>query len=231
MPWLLRGHPAGYQEDLLTFSESTAAASKGSANALAAAAQDASPIVNLERGNYELQQRGYVRHLVFVSHNLKGNDRELVDQICRQCRDWGIDFFEYEDCGRSGEDWKKKLGISLDSMTHFVALLSPTYEHSTMCVHERDRTMNRKNAGEVTILPFRVLDRASPSVDLQCGENQTHQPLPSSETPAENARSVVDNILLRCLSGEVERSAASLVHLLANRGGQKGGAKRGQSFI
>jgi hypothetical protein len=193
LPWVLRGHPAGYQQDLLGCAESEAL-SAGVCRRAAAVAEDARPIVNLDGGNYELQQRGYVRHLVFLSHNLKGPGRALVDEICRQCRARGIDLWEYEDRNRSGEDWRTNLNDALARMTHFVALLSPTYEQSVECMNEWDRAVDRKNAGGLVLLPFRVQDRSSPMRELR-GESHTHQPLPSSQPPEENAAAVVDNVL------------------------------------
>ena len=163
LPDLLHGHPAGYQKDLLS-AELPGSGNGTAAEKLfteirqraAATAEYANPIIGLEDGNYELQQRGYVRHLVFVSHNLKGESRALVDEICRQCRARAIDVWEYEDRNRAGEDWHKNLDDALARTTHFVALLTPTYQDRPECMKEWNSALDGRKTEKIKLLPFLV---------------------------------------------------------------------------
>jgi hypothetical protein len=193
LPKILRGHPAGYQLDTLPLTVSDENRNEVLLRARALAS-NATPIVTLADGRYELQQRGYKRHLVFVSHDSKSDRRQLVTEICNACREHGIDFWEYEERNRSGEHWKNNLDQALEVMTLFIPLLSSTYEQSPMCVKELDRA-NSRPAGEVTILPFLLGDRQRPSVQLRDRGAAHHQRLFESETPQRNALAVVENIL------------------------------------
>ncbi len=193
LPRVLRGHPAGYQEDLLTC-EAPETVFAGICQRVEAVVGDTSPIDTLHKGNYELQQRAYRRHVVFISHDLKGEGRELVDQICKQCEDRGIDYWEYDRCNRAGENWPKNMEQALERMTIFVALETPTYDASTMCLKEAQRAKERLPTEDR--LPFRLLGRASPVVALR-GEDPHHEALPSNQSPTENVAKVVENILRR----------------------------------
>lgn len=191
LPKILQGHRAGYQDDLLSMSDHDRLL-EGLTLRAAAVVDDASPIVALDRGRYELQQRGFKRHLVFVSHDLKGSDRALVEEIVTAFREKGIDFWEYETANQAGEDWRANLEDALNAMTHFVAIESPTYDRSTMCVNEMKRAKERESADRIVILAFRLGERGSPAVELR-NENRTHQSLPPS--PSAAATLITNNVL------------------------------------
>jgi hypothetical protein len=190
LPPLLRGHPAGYQLDTLPPAdlESNVEEIKLRAQALR---RSATPIMSLEAGRYELQQRGYKKHLIFISHDLKASERVLIGEIGELCRRHGIDFWEYEEKNRSGEHWKSNLDVALDAMTHFIPLLSGTYEHSPMCNKELDSAAART---DIEILPFLLGARQRPCDKLR-RDSAHHERLPEEKSPAENARKVVENVL------------------------------------
>lgn len=194
LPAILRGHPAGYQLDLLPVRGGNASREQLTLRAQAVA-RSATPIVSHDEGRHELQQRGYKKHLVFISHDLKSADRVLIIEICQACRRHGIDFWEYEERNRSGDHWRNNLDEALDRMTHFIPLLSTTYEHSTMCMKELSRANARRS--EITILPFLLADRQRPNVELRDHESTHHERLFPEKPAAENAQAVVENILKR----------------------------------
>lgn len=191
LPAVLRGHRAGYQKDLLGVADGDPFVEAVRERAYSVV-EDASPIVGKDPGRYQLQQRGYKKHLVFISHNLKGDGRPFVEGLCTRLRELGIDFWEYEHRNLAGEDWRSNLDNALLRMTHFVALETPTYDQSEMCVKEMKTARDREAKGEVEIRAFRVAERGSPVVELR-NENRTHQPLPSSPDGA--ARLITDNLL------------------------------------
>jgi len=138
--------------------------------------------------------RGYKKHLVFISHDSKPSHRALVAEICDVCRRLGIDFWEHEESNRAGENWKSK-EEAIATMTHFIVLLSDTYEQSPTCEAELERAISRGN--EVKILPFLLEARQRQNVLLR---NRTdvplhHRRLGSDKSDAENARAVVEDIL------------------------------------
>ncbi len=192
LPAILRGHPAGYQLDTVRLEGGNSNSDELALRARSLV-QDATPISDFEEGRYELQQRGYTKHLVFVSHDAKPNHRELVSEICKTCKSFGIDFWEYEERNRAGENWKNNLTQVLGTMTHFVALLSDTYEQSPSCMEEVRIANLRRDT--VRILPFLIGDRQRPNVDLRNNESAHHERLSNDKSPAQNARSVVDDIL------------------------------------
>lgn len=192
LPAILRGHPAGYQLDTVALDAVESHPDELTLRARSLI-QNATPISDLEEGRYELQQRGYKKHLVFISHDSKPGHRELVAEICSACRSFGIDFWEYEERNRSGEHWKNNLEQALVSMTHFIALLSETYEHSPMCVKEVACSNSRRD--EVIILPFLLANRQRPNVDIRNIDSAHHERLSDDKSSSRNAQAVVENIL------------------------------------
>jgi hypothetical protein len=80
---------------------------------------------------------------------------------------------------------------SLRKTTHFVALVSPTYDQSPTCSEEMEAVLARGRA--VEIVPFKVLGRQAPHPRLTGLHNE---PL-RSEDPAVNAEEVVRNVVER----------------------------------
>jgi hypothetical protein len=197
LPSILRGHPAGYQLDIVSLMSESGEAPIADeiARRATAAVHGAAAIRDLEKGRYELQQRGYKKHLVFISHDLRPDGRLLVNEIGIACVRLGIDFWEYEVKNRSGEHWRKNLDQALAAMTHFVVLLSGTYEQSTTCRMELEHAIAR--GAEVVVLPFLLNDRARPNVDLVSIDPSTppHHERILSDEPVDSAGKVVQNIL------------------------------------
>ena len=189
LPPILRGHPAGYQHDTLSAGEILSDPSS-LVERVRAVERDVTPIAKREKGIYELQQRGYVKHLVFLSHDRKGKERSIVTRICEACERLGIDYWEYEERNQSGEHWKHNLDQALDAMTLFVPLLSDTYEHSTTCLEELDRSIERG----ILALPFFIGDRQRPNPKLRDSRGH-HKRLAGERTEEENSETVARTIL------------------------------------
>lgn len=191
LPAILRGHRAGYQNDLLRLNACDELKHDVSLRA-AAVVEDATPIVGVEDGRTEIQRRSLKQHMVFLSHNLKPEQRALVESILSAFRERGLAFWEYEDRNQAGEDWRANLDQALQQMTHFVALESTTYDQSPMCVREMQLAKQREMQGLVEIRAFRVSERGSPTVELR-NEGRTHQLLPESASAA--ALAITNNLL------------------------------------
>ncbi len=196
LPRLLRGHPAGYQLDL-PVAQSRDEFSVRLRDRASAITRSTQPILGLENGRVVLYERTYPkRHLVFISHDEKLNDRALVDALVAKCREQGITFWEYAVENRSGDVWRRNMDDALAKATHLIALLSPGYEMSPGCREEFTHAVNSKSA--VTLLPFLTHGRTKPSVELR-GDQIAHEPLLVSQSPAANAALVVERLRSRLL--------------------------------
>jgi hypothetical protein len=122
---------------------------------------------------------------------LKPPDDLLVKYICDGLRKQKIAAFEYNDRNRAGTDWRPAMDESLHKSTHFVALVSPTYDQSPTCTEELEAVLARGRA--VEILPFKVLGRLTPHPRLTGLHNE---PL-RSEDPEINGDEVVKNVVER----------------------------------
>ncbi len=192
LPLLLQGHPAGYQQDTLPVetSDENLIEIGRRADALV---RSGSPIVSTVDGRYEFQQRSYKRQLVFLSHNKKGGERGLVNAICDEFESRGIDFWEYERKNQAGQNWRTELDEALNTMTHFIALLSENYETSPTCGMESDTAVAR-DEDSIGIRPFLLNDRKH---HLQKFESKKihHQRLPADKSDEDNAKAVAKVIL------------------------------------
>jgi hypothetical protein len=152
VPIILRGHPGGYQEDLVrwtTYEELQAAVAVH-----AAAMRDTRyPITVWEEGRQHFQRvlsEGDLRHRVFISHNLK--DRALVEAVVGRLSRAGVKAWEYGTENRSGQNWRDKLDQELAQATHVVAILADEYELSDACNMELDVLLARSD--DIKWLPF-----------------------------------------------------------------------------
>jgi hypothetical protein len=189
LPWIVRFGPGGYEEDIVywTKPESLPAQVEPRARAmfrLSRAKRDGKDIAYLTSKRYR-------DFLVFVSHNLKPPDDLLVRRICELLRKHNVAAFEYNDRNRAGIEWRPAMDESLRKTTHFVALVSPTYDQSPTCSEEMEAVLARGRA--VEIVPFKVLGRQAPHPRLTGLHNE---PL-RSEDPAVNAEEVVRNVVER----------------------------------
>jgi hypothetical protein len=189
LPWIVRSGPGGYGEDIVywTSPDNLPAQVEPRVKAmfrLSLAKHDGKDI------EYLISKR-YRDFLVFVSHNLKPPDDLLVKYICDGLRKQKIAAFEYNEHNRAGTDWRPAMDESLRKSTHFVALVSPTYDQSPTCIEELEAVLARGRA--VEILPFKVLGRLTPHPRLTGLHNE---PL-RSEDPEINADEVVKNVVER----------------------------------
>lgn len=193
LPLLLRGHPAGYQNDLISTGQ-TAQIFTRLQDRSRALSSNTHPIIGMENGSSLLHERTYpTSHFVFLSHNERPDNRPLVDEIIRQCRTHGITLWEYHATNRSGEVWLDNMSQALQKATHLVALLSPTYEMSEACRSEWDHALEHK----LPILPFFVRGRTTPAPELR-SEKIAHESL-LPDTPPNVAALQVVNALRRKL--------------------------------
>ena len=159
LPWLLRGHPYGYQADLVRWTslEDLAAAVKERA----AAMRDTRRLIDsYEVGRDFLERRRFTeQHRVFISHNLKGSDRPVIDGIVEALRARTISCWEYRSENRSGEEWRAQMREELSAATHAVVILSDGYDSSTPCDDELTFLVQKK----AILLPFFYGNRSTPN--------------------------------------------------------------------
>lgn len=151
VPIILRGHPGGYQEDLVrwtTFEE----LEREIASHAKAMRDTRHPITSRDDGLSHFQRvlsQGQLRHRVFISHNL--DRREVIDAIVGRLRRQGVSVWEYGTDNRAGMNWPEKLDEELASATHVVAILADGYELSDACSMELDVLLANK---QLVWLPF-----------------------------------------------------------------------------
>jgi len=203
LPPLLRGHPAGYQEDLLPGSIDDEVLAAISSRAEATIKSGAS-IDDHASGRRLIQQRGYRPHFVFLSHASKQDDRmandyrrEMVDAILRACGDLGINIWEYDTRNRSGENWKRDMMDALERMTHFVPLITDNYRFRDNCKLEVEVANKRFSQGEVVQLPFLIGGNTMACAELadQTGTQKRLSEVLSFEEKAE----IVSKSILRSI--------------------------------
>ena len=189
LPRIVHFGPGGYEEDILywTAPDKLPAQVESRVRAmlrLSLAKRDGTDIAYLTSKRYR-------DFLVFISHNLKPPDDLLVRRICDLLRNHNVAAFEYNDRNRAGIEWRPAMDESLCKTTHFVGLVSPTYDQSPMCTEEIEAVLARGR--EVEILPFKVLGRQIPHPRLT---GLHHEPL-NSDDPGVNADKVVSWVLER----------------------------------
>jgi hypothetical protein len=151
VPIILRGHPGGYQQDLVrwtTYEELQAAV----ASHAAAMRDTRHPITSREDGRQHFQRvlsEGERHHRVFISHNLQ--DRALVEAVVGRLKRAGVNAWEYGTENRAGQNWRDKMAQELAEATHVVAIMADGYELSDACNTELDVLLAR---GDIVWLPF-----------------------------------------------------------------------------
>jgi len=185
VPIILRGHPGGYQQDLVQWTtyEELQAAVTGHA---AAMRDTRHPITSRAEGRQHFQRvlsEGELHHRVFISHNLE--DRALVEGVVGGLRLAGVNAWEYGTENRAGQNWRDKLAQELAGATHVVAILADGYELSDACNMELDVLLARR---DVVWLPFLYGGRTRHNPRL--GRLSLHHESLSGD-PAEAARQVL----------------------------------------
>ena len=200
LPWILRGDPGGYQNDIVAWDKSEDL--PGLVNPRIAAMFRLSPALRDTRGSDYLQSKRYSQFFVFISHTLKPPNRKLVEQIYALLKKRHITPFEYHQVNTAGADWREALNDSLEKTTHFVVLLSPDYELSQTCTYELERILAR--GINVSILPFMLGGRAVPNpklVDIHNTLLSTQNPLSDAEVVVQQVTDALDASLIRSERG------------------------------
>lgn len=189
LPWIIRGEPGGYQHDIVSWSSPDNLPPLVEPR-IKAMARLSAALPAPEGADY-LQSKRYSQVLVFISHNLKGQDRALVDNIYELLTTKHITPFEYHQVNTAGIDWRKALDDWLQKTTHFVALLSPDFEQSQTCTYELDAILVKARDQGVSILPFMLGGRTVPNPRLA----HAHHTLLDEKQAGANAIRVVEEIL------------------------------------
>jgi hypothetical protein len=122
---------------------------------------------------------------VFLSHNLRPEEREILDLLIQSLRDEQIDFFEYYRDNEAGIEWQPKLDEALGKTRLFVGLLADGYEDSPVCLREWAAVKDRK----IPLLPFLVNGRTT-----RTNLTPVHDQTLDSDDPAANAKTVFDQV-------------------------------------
>ena len=188
LPWLLQGHPGGYQHDIVRWNNRIELREliEPRANAMFRI----SPALAGEEARRYLQSKRYSKCFVFISHTLKPPHRALVENIVESLRQQGVNLYEYHTVNVSGAQWKRELNEQLSKTTHFVVLLTEGYETSENCIDEMDEILRRGN--KVKILPFMANGRSAPHPKLK---GRLHHRLLSAQDPRSDADVVVKEVI------------------------------------
>lgn len=162
LPWLLRGHPKGYQEDIIEWADLRKLT--GAVTDRAVAMRDTRKIIReYNVGRDILERRRFGSHRIFISHNLKGSDRATIDAIVSEFASHSISAFEYRTSNKSGQQWPKRMEKELDTATHALIILADKYELSKACDHELQMLLKRK----VPLFPFFYGSRTEVNLKLE----------------------------------------------------------------
>jgi hypothetical protein len=167
-PWLLRGHPGGYQHDLVCWTEPDEAFFAAVRDRALAMTQHAETIDDYDLGCQMLESSRYAKHRVFISHDRKPGERALVDAIIAELKKAAISCWEYDEENRAGEDWRQKMEAEIEQATLFVVLFSNTFEMSGACMQELDAALRHPER----VLPFRIEGRDKPHYRLSARHHQ-----------------------------------------------------------
>ena len=186
---MLRGHPGGYEKDIVHWStpDDLPPLIVPRARAMFRISR---ALAGDETRRY-LYSKRYSKCFVFISHTLKPPNRALVENTFESLRQQYVDPFEYHLVNEAGEDWRKALDVHLGRTTHFVVLLSDEYEKSQVCTYEPEKILERSS--EVTILPFMIEGRSVPHPKLDV--LGLHHRLLDDKDPQTNAQAVSDRVM------------------------------------
>lgn len=194
LPWILQGHPGGYQRDIVSWKHAQEFSMQVTPRALAMF--DISRALGAEEAARHFQSKRYAAFSIFVSHTLQPPDRLLVSHIFELFKQQQVKCFEYHQVNTAGVDWKEELQRELAKTTHFIALLSEGYDSSVMCIYELEAVLARRD--QVAIFPFFINGRTKPQPKL----TGLHHRLLDSADQRVNAAEVVREVM-----AELQRSA------------------------
>jgi hypothetical protein len=190
VPWILSGHPGGYEKDILSWTELDHL--RVYIEDHARAMFRASRAVDDTAARSYFQSKRYAGVFVFISHTLKPPHRTLVERVYERLAQAYIQPFEYHMENKAGADWKRELDLQLAKTTHFVVLLTEGYEVSETCTYEIEEILKRKR--QVVLLPFMANGRSTPHPKLNVLHHQLiggSGNLPDAERDAERIVSTV----------------------------------------
>ena len=179
LPWLLDGHPGGYQHDLIyvTADNDLGAEVKKRAEAMR---DSRDPIRGLEEGMAYFRSRQYRDHQLIFSHNLKGEDGELFGLVFDRLKGVGVKAWEYRNKNEAGVEWRPELARQLASATDAAFILASGYELSEICMEELE-TILAKGSELKSITTFLWGTRQEPNPKLK---KFHHQNLPANKQDA-----------------------------------------------
>lgn len=168
LPWLLRGHPGGYQNDIVAWTTPAELGQAVADHALAMLAATRT-ITRFEEGKRHLEERLYAKKKVFISHDYPLDRRDFVDLVVRKLKDASIDCWEYAIENRAGEKWRERLDAELAAATDFIIFFSDEYEKSEACSWELEWALQKRPDN---IIPFLVGGRTEHSYKLKAKHQQ-----------------------------------------------------------
>lgn len=187
LPWILSGHPGGYQHDIVQWQEP--ADLTGKIEPRASAMFRITRPLGREDGYRHFKSRRYKAYNVFVSHCLQPGERKLVDDLVALLENEQIAHFEYFTGNESGEDWKARMCAALKEATHFIAVLTDGYEASTACDEEWSTIQSSRP--EVKIIPFLLNGRVKPHPRFGSAHHRSRV----SGDPRRDAEAVMKRVL------------------------------------
>lgn len=190
LPWFLRGHPYGYQEDIVRWT--TDEELQKTVCARATAMRDTRRVITeFDVGRDFLERRRFTkRHRVFISHNLKDSDRQVVEAIVKKCSERSISYYEYKTCNVAAELWPQRLTKELENTSHALVILSDDYELSEACDDELEALLRMGDKVEIYPYLFGTRSRHNPKLGKR---KLNHETLKSDAEAA--ALQVVDRLL------------------------------------
>lgn len=193
LPDILKGHPAGYQRDLVPYGEESADESltKRIGDRARAVVRAAQPVIGEKDGIALLHRRTYATptHVVFISHNEKPGDRGLVELLIGELEMRGVRYWEYGSENRAGVNWREKMTEGLTTATHVVALVAPRYEKSDGCMEEWNYAIHNR----LPLLPFLTRGR-SESVVTDRSFKVAHESRLSEYPLGDQARLIAERV-------------------------------------
>lgn len=186
LPWLLRGHPGGYQDDIVGWTSPAELGQAVAEHALAMLAATRT-ISEFDEGKRHLEERLYAKKKLFISHDYPLDRRDFIDLVVRKLKESSIDCWEYAIENRAGEKWRERLDAELAAATDFVVFFSTSYELSEACDWEFEWALEKRPNN---IIPFLVGGRTKHNFRLK----DHHQQMLRGGDDETNASAVVERV-------------------------------------
>lgn len=190
LPWILDGHPGGFQHDLIRMNQNSdwLTTVTDRANAMFRITHP----LGMDEGKKYLKSRRYKGVYVFLSHNLKPGSRTILDHLIEFMHDEHIEYYEYYRVNKAGDEWPPKLKAALAKTTLFVGMLADGYEDSDVCLDE----WKAADDSQTPIIAFLVNGRTT-----RTNLTRKHAKTLDGPDPAQNAETIFHQILDQLASG------------------------------